>query len=78
MDTIRIRITSYNVCYTKLLRYEPKGHIYIRNVEFSEIPKITYRVGNIIFSKERLLVEKEEQVLIRYTLEEAQERNNFV
>ena len=53
--------------------YEPKGHIYIRNVEFSEIPKITYRVGNIVFSKERLLVEKEEEVLIRYTLEEAQE-----
>ncbi len=53
--------------------YEPKGHMYIRNVEFSEIPKITYRVGSIVFTKERLLVEKEEQVMIKYTLEEAQE-----
>lgn len=51
--------------------YEPKGHKYIRNVEFGSIPKITYRVGGVVLSKERLLVEKDEQVLIRYTLEEA-------
>lgn len=50
--------------------YEPKGHKYIFNVEFGRIPKITYRVGGAILSKERLLVEKEEQVLIRYTLED--------
>ena len=53
--------------------YEPKGHKYIRNVEFGDVPKITYRVGNTVLTKERLLVEKEEQVLIKYTLEEAQE-----
>jgi predicted glycogen debranching enzyme len=51
--------------------YEPKGHKYIREVEFNRIPKITYRVGGVVLSKERLLVEKEEQVLIRYTLEDA-------
>ncbi len=51
--------------------YEPKGHKYIRNVEFNRVPKITYRVGGVVLSKERLLVEKEEQVLIRYTLEDA-------
>ncbi len=53
--------------------YEPKGHKYISNVGFAEVPKITYRVGNTVLSKERLLVEKEEQVLIKYTLEEASE-----
>ncbi len=53
--------------------YEPKGHKYIRNVEFSNVPKITYRVGGVVLSKERLLVEKEEQMLIRYTLEDGQE-----
>ena len=53
--------------------YEPKGHKYIRNVEFADVPKITYRVGNTVLTKERLLVEKEEQVLIKYVLEEAQE-----
>jgi predicted glycogen debranching enzyme len=51
--------------------YEPKGHKYIRNVEFDAIPKITYRVGGVVLTKERLLVEKEEQILIKYTLEEA-------
>ncbi len=50
--------------------YEPKGHKYIRNVEFNRIPKITYRVGNVVLSKELLLVENEQQVLIKYTLEE--------
>jgi predicted glycogen debranching enzyme len=51
--------------------YEPKGHKYISNVEFDSIPKITYRVGGVVLTKERLLVEKEEQILIKYTLEEA-------
>lgn len=52
--------------------YEPKGHKYIRDIKFDKVPKITYRVGGVVLSKERLLVEKEEQVLIRYTLEDAQ------
>ena len=51
--------------------YDPKGHKYIRNVEFRKIPKITYRVGNVVLSKEQLLVENEQQVLIKYTLEES-------
>ncbi len=51
--------------------YEPKGHKYIRNVEFNRIPKITYRVGNVVLTKERVLVEDEQQILIKYTLEEA-------
>jgi predicted glycogen debranching enzyme len=50
--------------------YEPKGHKYIRNVEFIRIPKITYRVGNVVLTKEQLLVEKEQQVLTKYTLVE--------
>ncbi len=50
--------------------YEPKGHKYIRDVAFDNIPKVTYRVGGVILSQEKILVEKEEQVLVRYTLEE--------
>ncbi len=53
--------------------YEPKGHIYIRNIEYDYLPKITYRIGNALLTMERLLVEKKEQVLIRYTLEETTE-----
>ncbi len=57
--------------------YDPKGHKYIRDIKFGKVPKITYRVGGVILSKEPLLVEKEEQVLIRYTLEEAQSRTTL-
>jgi predicted glycogen debranching enzyme len=51
--------------------YEPKGHKYFKDFEFDRIPKITYRVGNVILSKEQVLVENEQQILIKYTLENA-------
>ncbi|GET27509.1 amylo-alpha-1,6-glucosidase [Prolixibacter sp. NT017] len=51
--------------------YEPRGHKYLRDIEFNKISKLTYRVGGVILSRERILVEKEEQLLIRYTLEDA-------
>ncbi|MFW6310083.1 MAG: amylo-alpha-1,6-glucosidase, partial [Prolixibacteraceae bacterium] len=43
----------------------------IENIEFDQIPRITYRVGGVRLVMERLLVEKKQQVLIRYTLESA-------
>lgn len=52
--------------------YEPKGHKYIRDIKFNKVPKTTYRVGGVVLTKERILVEKEEQILIRYKLEEAE------
>jgi len=51
--------------------YEPKGHKYIRNFEFDSMPTLTYRVGGVVLTKTRLLTEDEDQVIIRYTLEEA-------
>jgi predicted glycogen debranching enzyme len=51
--------------------YEPKGHKYIRNFEFDTIQKHTYRVGGVILTRTRLLVEHENQLLIKYTLEDA-------
>ncbi len=51
--------------------YEPKGHKYIRNFEIDTIPKLTYRVGGVILTKTRLLVEHKNQVIVKYTLEEA-------
>ncbi len=51
--------------------YEPKGHKYIRNFEFDTIQKHTYRVGGVVLTRTRLLVEHENQILIKYTLEEA-------
>ncbi|MEI7523259.1 MAG: amylo-alpha-1,6-glucosidase [Mariniphaga sp.] len=51
--------------------YEPKGHKYIRNFEIETIPKLTYRVGGVILTKTRMLVEHKNQVIVKYTLEEA-------
>ncbi len=51
--------------------YEPKGHKYIRNFEFDTIPKHTYRVGGVVLTRTKLLVENENQLLVKYTLEEA-------
>ena len=57
--------------------YEPKGHKYIRNIEFDHIPKITYRIGSVVLTVERILTEKKKQVLIRYTLEKAPAKINL-
>ena len=51
--------------------YEPKGHKYIRDFDVEIIPRTTFRVGGVVLTKERILVEKEKQLLIKYTLEEA-------
>ncbi len=53
--------------------YEPKGHIYIQDIEFGQIPKITYRIGNVVLTVERVLSEQKEEILIRYKLEAAPE-----
>jgi len=51
--------------------YEPKGHKYILDYTTTPTPKTTYRIGGVILSQEIVLSEKESQVLLRYTLEEA-------
>lgn len=51
--------------------YNPKGHKYVRDFTAEMVPKVTYRVGGVILTKEMLLVEKEERMLIKYTLVEA-------
>lgn len=51
--------------------YEPKGHKYIRDFDAELVPKTTWHVGGVVLTKERLLVENEEQALVRYTLVDA-------
>jgi len=51
--------------------YDPKGHKYIRDFESDPIPKLTYRVGGVVLTKERLFSYKNDQILIKYTVEEA-------
>lgn len=52
--------------------YNPKGHKYIRNFEIDKISKVTYRVGGVILIKETTFITTdEEQIIIKYTLEDA-------
>ncbi len=50
----------------------PKGHKYIRDFEAETTAVTTYRVGNVILERESLLVENQEQILIRFTLIDSQ------
>ena len=52
--------------------YVPKGHKYVREFDTTVASYLVYRVGGVLLSKEVMLVSKEEQVLVRYTLLEAQ------
>ena len=51
--------------------YSPKGNKYVREYEMEPTSSITYRIGGMVLKKELLLVEKEERILVRYTLLEA-------
>lgn len=53
--------------------YSPKGHKYVEDFDIQDIPGMTYRVGNIVFKQERILVHYEEQLMIRFTVIDAEE-----
>lgn len=51
--------------------YLPKGHKYIRDFTTEPIPKLTYRVGGVVLTKEILFSSKDDLIMIRYTLVDA-------
>ncbi len=51
--------------------YAPNGHKYVSEYEIDPNPALTYRVGDVLLQKELLLVEKEQRLLVKYTLLEA-------
>lgn len=57
--------------------YIPKGHKYLRDFEADPVPKLIYRVGGVVIEKERLLVENQQQFLIRYKILEADHSTNI-
>lgn len=57
--------------------YAPKGHKYIRQLGVGTIPKITYRVGGVLLSKEMTFVTEEDQLIIKYTLDEAHSKTTL-
>ena len=51
--------------------YSPNGHKYIREFDCEDVPRMTYRVGGVILTKEKIFISQENRILIRYTLVEA-------
>lgn len=51
--------------------YSPNGHKYLREFNCDTVPKLTYRVGGVILTKEKVFVAHENRILIKYTLVEA-------
>ena len=51
--------------------YSPKGHKYLESYELGVLPTHTYRIGNIVLLKQMLFQEKQDRLLIKYTLQEA-------
>ena len=49
----------------------PKGHKYISSLEMEPMPKFTYRVGGVIFTKEIMFCIESDRLMIKYTLEDA-------
>ncbi len=49
----------------------PAGHKYIREFDCESVPRMTYRVGGVIITKEKIFISKENHILIRYTLVDA-------
>lgn len=51
--------------------YTPKGHKYVQDFQAEHVLQIYYRVGDVRLVRESVLVEKEQTILIRYTVLEA-------
>ncbi|MCD8193664.1 MAG: amylo-alpha-1,6-glucosidase, partial [Tannerellaceae bacterium] len=51
--------------------FSPKGHKYIREYSSVTVPRTLYRVGGVIFSKEKVFSAFENRIMIKYTLEDA-------
>lgn len=72
-ETVIQRNAEFNLAIHKFKGeiYSPKGHKYVRDFEADPIPKITYGVGGVILTKERLFASRDDRILIRYTLVDA-------
>ncbi|MCM1370084.1 MAG: amylo-alpha-1,6-glucosidase [Candidatus Amulumruptor caecigallinarius] len=51
--------------------FSPNGHKYIREFDCESVPKLTFRVGGVIMTKEKVFISHENRILIRYTLVDA-------
>ncbi|MDD3876165.1 MAG: amylo-alpha-1,6-glucosidase [Bacteroidales bacterium] len=72
-ETVIQREAEFNLGIMKYpgANFNPKGHKYIKDLTADSIPKITYRVGGVILTKELLLTHEDHRTLLRYTLIDA-------
>jgi predicted glycogen debranching enzyme len=48
--------------------YAPRGHKYLHRFDIEPIPKVEYRIGDVILTRELVFSSQIEQVMIRYSL----------
>ncbi len=70
-ETVIQHDKEFHLAIRKYPKIFHPGHKYIRDFSAEPIPTVTFRVGGVILKKEMLLAQEEEQVLIKYTLEDA-------
>lgn len=51
--------------------FSPNGHKYIREFNCENVPVMTFRVGGVVMTKEKVFISHENRILIKYTLKEA-------
>ena len=51
--------------------FAPRGHKYLRDFTADPMPKLTYRIGNVVLDKELIFSSTEARLFVRYTLREA-------
>ncbi len=68
-ESLTLRSKRFNLgihCYGDV--YEPRGHKYIVDFDADPVPKVTYKIGEIVFTKELVMAPDQNQLLIQYTL----------
>ena len=74
-ESLTLRGKRFNLgihCYGD--KYEPRGHKYIVDFDADPLPHITYKIGEMVFSKSLVLAPDQNQILIKYELEKAPAR----
>jgi predicted glycogen debranching enzyme len=71
-ESIKVKGSVFNLSTRRYAGgyIEPKGYKYLEKFDFEKIPKFTFQTGDVVITKERLLVEKEQQLLVKYSVEE--------
>ena len=71
-ETIIVNNATFNLGVHKYPnQYDPNGYMYMRDFSADPIPKQTYRINDAVLTREFLLVEHEDRVLVRYVIEKA-------